>query len=343
MGTKVEGRVFTGSGTDVLRAVAQHAGVDSLQILSNIIHQLLVPKGTDWTSVIQGEYLQVYPDSFGTFSLVWDDLTHQLVAHGSTFQSTRYPWVALLAHIRTIESHRGLGLGSLVTEQVTERALQQGAGVVVLATDDKLHRLNQGERAAHSMYSRLGYAVLGEKRLADTVDWLMAINEPLRQLSCTQANDSATQLATAQHQCVADIQHAYLAKGAKLTISPVNAGDLPALFLLCNLCPEDDYQLKLASWDVHLGPELERTFITVIRQAIVDQDRLHDASQVIRDECGRIVGVCAMRQLSPFTRQTFAIDCYAMPEFVQHHPALMKELVESAIQRVREGNDSIHT
>lgn len=334
LGTGVHGRVFTGTGQEVARAVAEYAGVDPLELLSAIVSNLLVPKGADWTAVILSEYMGLYRDSRGLFSLVWDEQTRQLVAHGSVFQSTSNPWSGLLAHIRTLDGFKGLGLGTLVTEQVTSAALEHGAGVVVLATDDKIHRVAQGERAAHSMYSRLGYAILGETRLADTVDWLMAIDKPL--LAASRKASDYDSVAVTKGEFVSNTRRQFTTAEGGLRIEPVTAGDLAGLFLLLNLCPEDDFCLKLTSWRIHHGPELERTFITSIRQAIVDRDRLQDASQVLRDSSGRLLAVCAAQLVAPFTRRTYAIDFYAFPEFVRNNLAHIASLVGSSIDRIRE-------
>ncbi|MCO6048011.1 GNAT family N-acetyltransferase [Aeoliella sp. ICT_H6.2] len=341
---RIEGRVFTGTGKAVVRAVAEHAGIDSLAVLADVVSSLLVAKGADWTSVIANEYLELYEDSRGTFSLVWDDATGQLVAHGSVFQSAACPWAALLAHIRTRDGFKGLGLGTLVTDQVTRAALAAGAGIVVLATDDKIHRVDQGERAAHSMYSRMGYAILGETRLADTVDWLMAIDPTLQTAADQHRTENDGQLAKVDSaemvrlkaDFVSSTRDRFTAPTANATIKPVTAGDLAGLFLLMNLCPADDFRLKLTSWHVHHGPELERTFIATLRQAIVDQDRLQDASLVLRDAEGRTLAVCAAQQVAPFTRRTYGIDFYALPAFVANNADRIRQLVEATIHRVRQ-------
>ncbi|WP_442485712.1 GNAT family N-acetyltransferase [Aeoliella sp. SH292] len=334
LGAEIDGHVFTGTGQEVVRAVAKQAGVDPLELLSAIVNSLLVPKGADWTAVILSEYMGLYPDSRGLFSLVWDDITRQLVAHGSVFQSASNPWTGLLAHIRTLEGFKGLGLGTLVTEQLTAAAFEHGAGVVVLATDDKIHRISQGERAAHSMYSRLGYAILGETRLADTIDWLMAISKPLL-TAPRNASDAENVLAT-KGEFIATTRHQFAITTRELRTEPVTAGDLAGLFLLLNLCPKNDFRLKLTSWQIHYGPELERTYITLLRQAIVDQDRLQDASQVLRDRQGRLVAVCGAPLIAPFTRRTYAIDFYAVPEFVQKNPGEISRLVRSTLDRILE-------
>jgi GNAT superfamily N-acetyltransferase len=334
LGVRVDGRVFTGTGQQVVRAIAVHAGVDPLELLSTIVNNLLVPKGADWTAVILSEYMGLYHDSQGLFSLVWDDRTRQVVAHGAVFQSSSNPWTGLLAHIRTLEGFKGLGLGTLVTERVTAAAFDHGAGVVVLATDDKIHRVTQGERAAHSMYSRLGYAILGESRLADTVDWLMAINKQL--LSASRNTGDSEEVAARKREFVASTRRQFAPTSTTLKVEPVTAGDLAGLFLLLNLCPEDDFRLKLTSWRIHYGPELERTFITTLRQAIVDQDRLQDASLVLRDSEGRMLAVCAAQLVAPFTRRTYAVDWYALPEYVQKNSEQIIGLVRSTIDRIRE-------
>lgn len=336
MDAGIDGRVFTGTGQKVVRAVAEYTGVDPLGLLSAIVSNLLVPKGADWTAVILSEYMGLYRDSRGLFSLVWDDNTRQLVAHGSVFQSVSNPWTGLLAHIRTLEGFKGLGLGTLVTEQVTAAALDHGAGVVVLATDDKIHRVDQGERAAHSMYSRLGYAILGETRLADTIDWLMAIDKPL--LAASRNSSDSQQVAATKGEFITRTRGQFAAATSELRTEPVTAGDLAGLFLLLNLCPENDFRLKLTSWQIHYGPELERTFITTLRQAILDQDRLQDASQVLRDSEGRLLAVCAAQLIAPFTRRTYGIDFYAVPEFVRNHGARIANLVRSTIDRIRESS-----
>jgi hypothetical protein len=205
---------------------------------------------------------------------------------------------------------------------------------VVLATDDKIHRIGQGERAAHSMYSRLGYAILGETRLADTVDWLMAVSKPL--LAASRNASESEQFAAAKGEFVARTRGQFAAATSELRTEPVTAGDLAGLFLLLNLCPENDFRLKLTSWQVHYGPELERTFITTLRQAIVDQDRLQDASQVLRDGEGRLLAVCGAQLAAPFTRRTYGIDFYAVPEFVEQNAQRVTELVRSTIDRILE-------
>lgn len=340
-GVGIDGVVFTGSGRAVVKAVAAHAGLESLDVLEAIVTRFLVKKGADWTAPILSEYVGLYDDSLGTFCLVWDDTTGQLAAHGSIFQSRRQPWAALLAHIRTADEFRGLGLGTLVTEEVTSAAFRQGAGLVILATDDKLHRVAQGERAAHSMYSKIGYAILGERRLADTIDWLMAVDQPFFQEVQRQKTAAGGQLASvSDHEMTLAKRRLVERVRAKFssvqsgTIEPVGAGDLASLFLLLNLCPENDWKLKLLSWQIQHGPEAERTFITTVRQAIVDQDRLHDASFVLRNDDGAIAAICAAQLVAPFSQQTYAIDMYCLPALLEAAPERIHELVRRTIEHI---------
>lgn len=339
-GARIDGQVFTGLGRDVVLAISEQTGQSTVAVLDAIVHRLLVQKGADWTGVILSEYMGVYGDSVGIFSLVWDDLSEQLVAHGSAFQSAANPWAALLAHIRTLDEFKGLGLGTLVTEQVTAEAFDRFSSVVVLETDDKLNRLAAGGRAAHSLYSRLGYAVLGEKRLADTVDWMMVV-DPVVFDRCQRAKVGGQlpgslppEINQAREHLVAATRLRFGQLEGEIAIEPASAGDLANLFVLLNLCPRDDFQLKLTSWDVQHGPELERAFIATLRQGIVDEDRLQDASMVVRDEEGRTVAICAARQFAPFTRQTYAIDFYCLPELLSSHRSVVLELVEQTLKRI---------
>ncbi len=312
-------------------------------VLDSVVNRLLVKKGSDWTSVILSEYVGLYPDSLGTFSLVWDKRTKQFVSHGSVFQSAAHPGAGLVAHIRTADDFKSLGLGTLVTEEVTGAAFEQGARLVVLATDDKLHRVEQGERAATAMYSKIGYSILAEKRLADTVDWLMVIDRACYEL-CQQEKQAgggrfpkqvSPEVNGLQKQLVQQTRSRLGAKRAGGGATPVSDGDMASLFLLMNLCPDEDFRLKLFAWSVHLGPEFERTFITTLRQAIVDQDRLQDASLVLRDAGGSIVAVCAACQVAPFTRNTMQIDFYCLPEFLRNNPDELSGLVSATLERIQ--------
>lgn len=342
LGRQIRGTMFTGRGRDVVLAVSEATGMSSIAVLDAIVHQLLVQKGADWTGVILSEYLETFRDSTGSFALVWDELTSQLVAHGCTFQSAANPWAGLLAHIRTLDDFKGLGLGTLVTESVTAAAFDRFAELVVLETDDKLHRLAEGGRAAHSMYSRIGYTILGEKRLADTVDWMMAVTAPIF-AECQKAKavgggkfpaEQSQEITEAQEAFVAGIRNRFSRASAELAIEPVSPGDLANLFVLLNLCPPDDFRLKLSAWHVHHGPETERTFIATLRQAIVDQDRLQDATMVLRDTGGAVAAVCAAQQLPPFTRQSYAIDFYCLPEFLKTSRDQVISLVTHTIERI---------
>lgn len=349
----LDGMLFVGQGSDVVLAIRDATGLSSLAILDSIVHRLLVQKGTDWTSVILSEYLDLYNDSAGLFALVWDKTTQQLVSHGCTFRSTKHPWAAILAHIRTLDNFKGLGLGTLVTEAVTSAAFDCGAEIVVLETDDKLHRLAQGGQAAHSMYSRIGYAILGEKRLADTVDWMMAVNKDIfdqcqktkEALGGKYPKEPAAEITHAQEQFIDGVRQdfsraASVAEG--VAVESVSSGDLANVFVLLNLCPADDFRLKLSSWSVQHGPETERNFIATLRQAIVDQDRLQDATMVARNSRGAIVALCAAQQFAPFTRQTFAIDFYCLPQFLIANHEVVIGLVKQTISRIESTKERPH-
>lgn len=337
----VDGVLATGSGTTVVQAIAARAGMDSLDVLSSIVNNFLVKKGADWTAAILSDYLSLHEDSRATLALIWDDASRRLAAHGAIFQSASRPWAALVAHIRTAEEFRGLGLGTTVTEELTATALRQGAGIVTLATDDKINRLSQGERAAWSMYSKLGFATLGESRLADTVDWLMAADRSLCELH-QSAKTAAGRVADAALPSLSVAKEDFVQRTrARFTqidngiVESVRLGDLPALFLLLNLCPEADFQLKLTSWQIQTGPELERTFITTVRQALADRDRLHDASLALRDESGAIVAICAAQLSSPFSRRSYAIDFYCHPLLMRQSFDAVLSLVRLTVERIR--------
>lgn len=350
-GKRLDGVIFTGTGRELITSVSATTGLPGMTILDAIVHRLLVQKGADWTSVILSEYMELFDDSSGIFSVVWDKTTKQFVSHGCTFQSIAHPFAALLAHIRTIDEFKGMGLGTRVTESVTAAAFARGAQLVVLATDDKIHRLADGGRAAHSMYSRMGYTILGEKRLADTVDWMMAIDHCIFD-ECQKSKSGAERfpqqpddnIQDSQEQLVERIRNDFgpHADSEQMEIGPVSPGDLANLFVLLNLCPEVDFQLKLSSWDVHHGPEAERNFITTLRQAIVDQDRLQDATQVVRNSNGSIVAVCAAQQQSPFTRQSYRIDFYCLPQFLKSKRSEIIGLVQQTIVRIESSHECPH-
>ncbi len=336
------GVLFTGEGPAVIRAIAHETGQGEVAVLEAIVNRLLVKKGADWTNAILSEYLGLYEDSLGTFALVWDRYTRQLVSHGAVFQSKGHPWTGLVAHIRTAETHLGLGLGTLVTEEVTRAAFDHGARVVALATDDKRHRLQQGEKAAHRMYSKIGYAILAEKELSDTVDWLMAIDRGTFE-ACQrskQANggqfpkETAPEVRHSQRALLEQIRARFSQKPVPGRIQPVGNGDLADLFLLLNLSPPDNFAIELNAWGVHLGPELERAYVVNVRPAIVDQDRLEDSSMALRDEEGALVAVCAAHQAVPFTRNAMDIDFYCLPRLLEEDKPSMLNLVQTTLARL---------
>jgi GNAT superfamily N-acetyltransferase len=343
---RIDGLVFTGTGHDVMHTASKRTGADGADLLRSIAGDLLAKKGADWTTSILAEYLGIYDDSGGIFSLVWDRRSSQFVAHAAVFHSMAHPWTGLLAHVRTADQYQGLGLGTLVTEQVTAAAFAHGLKLVALATDDKVHRQDQGERAAHSMYSRLGYTMLGELQLADTVDRLMVIDATIFRSAQSSRKQNGDRYPANPNEAVVRMQSQFVnetrarfAACSEVAIEPVGAGDLANLFLLLNLCPPDDFHLKLGSWKIHHGPEIERAFVTAQRNAIVDKDRLHDASLVLRDSGGAILAICAAQQLEPFTLQTYAIDFYCLPQLLRSANQRICDLVRRTIERIAASPD----
>jgi GNAT superfamily N-acetyltransferase len=341
-GRSFDGVMLSGPGPDLIAQAAQLTGEDSTAVLRAVVRKLLVRKGVDWTGPILGEYLGLFEDSSGTFVLLWDRVSRQFVSHGAMFQSARFPTAGLVAHIRTEDAFRGLGLGSLVVEQVVRAGFENGAQVIVLATDDKLLGGVAGPKAANRLYARLGFAVLAEKRLADTIDWLMIIDPPSFQQAQDYRQAHGGQvpvpvpepLLGTQKRLIASITSALASPSAELRAEPATEGDLAALFLLTNLCPPQDWRLKLSAWDVDKGPEFERSFVVNVRPALLDRDRLEDASQVLRDPKGHIVAVCAARQEAPFSRRTFRLDFYCLPGLFQSQPGIVRRLVEQTIQGI---------
>jgi GNAT superfamily N-acetyltransferase len=340
--TCFEGQVFTGPGREVVESIGQATSQSGTAVLEAVIHHLLVKKGADWTNAILSEYLGLYNDSSGTFSLVWDKVSRQLVAHGSVFSSKTYAGAALVAHIRTDEAFQGLGLGTLVTEEVTRAAFREGSKIVVLGTDDKRHRLEQGEKAAYGMYEKLGYAILAERELSDTVEWMMVVDRRAFE-RCQQEKQTAgmrlpktisPEVQAMQKDLVENVRGQFSRELVDGRISPVGQGDLANLFLLLNLCPSDDFQAKLTAWGVHLGPELERCYTVNARPAIADCDRLEDASQALRDQQGMILAVCAARRVLPFTRNAIVADFYCLPRFMTANRQAVAGLVETTLRGI---------
>jgi GNAT superfamily N-acetyltransferase len=343
-GQRFDGLVFTGSGREVVERIADETSQSGTAVLESIVHRLLVKKGADWTNAILSEYLGLYDDSAGTFALVWDKSSRQLVAHGSVFQSKAYAGAGLVAHIRTDDACRGLGFGTLVTEEVTQAALEQGAQVVVLGTDDKRHRVEQGEKAAYRMYGRLGYAILAEKELTDTVEWLMVVDRPLFERCQQEKQSGGGRFPAATSGDIRNMQQALIETvrgqfGQNLAggdVSPVGQGDMANLFLLMNLCPVDDFQCKLAAWGVQLGPEMERCYLVGVRPAMADRDRLEDASLALRDRHGSILAVCAAQRAFPFSRNAMNVDFYCLPSFLAANRSAVVGLVEAALARIEQ-------
>jgi GNAT superfamily N-acetyltransferase len=339
---RFEGLVFTGRGREVVERIASETGQSGAAVLDSIINRLLVKKGADWTNPILSEYLELYDDSTGTFSLVWHKTSRQLVAHGCSLQSKTHGGAALVAHIRADDAYQGLGLGTLVTAEVTGAAFQRGAQVVVLGTDDKRYRIEQGEKAACGMYSKLGYAILAEKELTDTVEWLMVVDPPLFE-RCQQLKQAAggrfpattpSDVVEMQQELIEGIRQQFSRAVADAEVSPIGQGDLANLFLLMNLCPPGDFQAKVIPWGVQLGPEMERCFLVHVRPAIADCDRLEDASLALRDRHGAILAVCAAKREFPFTRNVMQIDFYCLPGFFAANRAAVVALVEAVLARI---------
>ncbi len=335
-------RIFAGAGPAVVAEAAQATGMDRAAVLEAVTRTLLVKKGVDWVNPILGEYMGLYADSLATFVPVWDSQSGQFAAHGALFQSARFPAVGLVAHIRTGERFQGRGLGTRVVEQVVRAGFANGAEVIALATDDKLLRLRQGERAANRLYSRIGFTVLAEKTLSDTVDWLMAIDRPVFEQVQQSRRGRGGRLPEPAPERVRKLQENLAAStrarlgrlGREHRIEPVRDGDLAALFLLLTLCPPEDFSLKLSAWDVHHGPELERSFVMRVRSALGDQDRLEDASLALREADGCIAAVCAASQEAPFTRRTFRMDFYCLPELLRRNAPAVRKLVRQTVRRI---------
>ncbi len=344
---RFEGIVFTGPGREVVERISSETSQSGTAVLDSIVHHLLVKKGADWTNAILCEYMSLYDDSVGTFSLVWDKSSRRLVAHGSVFQSKTHGGAGLVAHIRTDDAMRGLGLGSLVTEEVTQAALQQGAQVVVLGTDDKRHRIQQGEKAACGMYSKLGYAILAEKELTDTIEWLMVVDQQLLQ-RCRQEKQAGggrfpqvmpREVAEMQRGLVENVREQFSQRLTESQMSPVSEGDMANLFLLMNLCPPDDFRVKIVPWGVQLGPEMERCYLVSVRPAIADRDRLEVASMALRDRHGSIMAVCAAQRVFPFTRNVMRIDFYCLPRFLAANRPAVAALVEAVLKNIEQSSE----
>jgi hypothetical protein len=335
----VEPVFVVGTGLQVLADIARLTGLDGVQVLKQIVAGLLARKGVDWTAPILAEYLGLFDCSLGTFVLVWDKLSRKLISHGAVFQSVQFPAVGLVAHIRTEERFTGLGLGTRVTRRVVQAGFANGAKIIVLATDDKLLRLQAGEKAATGLYSKIGFTVIAEKKLADTVDWLMAISREVLSANTPPEGEQGGQLPPAPTEAVARLQtqlvvstrEGFVQRPSQPRFQPVTNGDLAALFLLFNIGPGADFELKLSAWNIQVGPELEREFVVSVRPALEDRDRLEDASRVLRNDQGLIVAVCGAKQESPFTRQTYRLDFYCLPEFLRTNADLMRQLVIQTI------------
>jgi hypothetical protein len=213
-----------------------------------------------------------------------------------------------------------------------------------LGTDDKRHRILQGEKAACGMYSKLGYAILAEKELTDTVEWLMVVDQEAFQ-RCQQEKQAgggrfpttaSSNVQAMQQSLVESVRERFSRKLTDGRTSPVGQGDMANLFLLMNLCPPGDFQTKLIPWGVHLGPEMERNYLVAVRAAIADRDRLEDASLALCDLHGTILAVCAARRAMPFTRNAIDIDFYCLPSFLAANRPAVVDLVAAVLTRVEQ-------
>ncbi len=343
LGKRFIGYVFTGSGLDFLKVVSSTINQDGSFVLDSVINNLLVNKGVDWNGTILNEYLNIFKYSRGTFSLVWDLKTEQFVAHGAVFQSKKDPEIGLVAHIRTHENFKYLGLGTIVTENVTRAGLKNGAAIILLATDDKLNRIESGEKAAHSLYSKIGYSILAEKTMIDTIDWLMIIDKLIFDYCQLEKKNNQGKfppktpeyIKQGQNKLIKKTRNEFYKKKGNLKVQKVTDGDLAGLFCLLNLCPEVDFKVKLDSWDVHYGPEIERSFVVNIRPALLDLNRLEDGSLLLRDANGLILAVCSAKLAAPFSKNRYKIDFYCFPEFLANNQKKIYNLIENAIKNLQ--------
>jgi len=321
------------TGPAIIAEIAGLAEKDGASVLSEISRSLLVSKGADWTVPILGEYLQLQPDSACLFALAWDRCSHQLVGHGAMFHSARYSHAGFIAHVRTKNEVKNLGGGSLIVKHLLHQAFDRGIKYLVLRTDDKLLSTEQGEKEMKSFYEQIGFTIVAEQKLSDTVHRLMALDSEVFQ--AVENDRSSDEILRLQNALRISLTRSLIGTvPSAMKMESVQAGDLSALFLLLNACPQRDFQFKLTSWDIQNGLEFERQFIVSIRPALANQDQLEDASMVLRDELGRLLAVCAARQVMPSTRQTFQIDFYCLPVFLEHNHNHVKKLVEAVITRI---------
>jgi len=336
-GQVFEGSLHVGGGVAVLESAAQATGRSGLSMIEEVVKGLLVQKGVDWTGTILNEYLGLYRESRGVFALVTEKKSGRLVAHASVFSSACHAGAGLLAHVRAAQGWGGYGLGTLVTEAVTGAALAAGVPFVVLETDDRLFRTKQGERAAYGMYERIGYAVLRERRGADSTGWIMVINARIFSLgqklnsAAASIEKARAQLRREQARLVAALRAQFSSPAGKLEVDQVRAGDLGGLFLLLNLHPPQDFTGRLVPWRVFDGPECEREFVVRIRPALAAGNPPEDGSVVLRDSRLGIVAICAVRRVP--TRSAYEVDFYCVPGLLRRRRALVRELVRSVRQR----------
>lgn len=337
-GQLFEGALHVGGGVTVVESAARATGRTALSVLEEVVKDLLVQKGVDWTGTILNEYLGLYGDSRAVFALVTEKKSGRLVAHASVFSSAGEAGAGLLAHVRAAQGWGGYGLGTLVTEAVTGAALAAGVPFVVLETDDRLFRSKQGERAAYGMYERIGYVVLRERRGADSTGWIMVINARIfslgQKLNSTAApsEQARARLRREQARLVTALRTQYSAPLGRSKIDRVRAGDLGGLFLLLNLHPPQDFTGRLVPWRVFDGPECEREFVVQIRPALAGGSPPEDLSVVLRDSRLGLVAVCAARRVP--ARRAYEVDFYCVPGLLRRRRALVRELVQAVRQRL---------
>ncbi len=197
------------------------------------------------------------------------------------------------------------------------------------------------------MYAKLGYAIVAEKQLTDTIEWLMVVDRGLFE-RCQRKKQAGggrfpaaipADAAEMQRGLVESVRRQFSQRLADGKTSPVGEGDMANLFLLMNLCPADDFRVKLVPWGVQLGPEMERCYLVGVRPAIADCDRLEVASLALRDRHGAIMAVCAAQRVLPFTRNAMRIDFYCLPQFLAANRPAVVALVEAVLARVEQSSE----
>ena len=197
------------------------------------------------------------------------------------------------------------------------------------------------------MYAKLGYAILAEKELTDTIEWLMVVDRRLLERCRQEKQAGGGRFPQAVPRDVVDMQRG-LVESVRRQFSQhlpdgqtslVGVGDMANLFLLMNLCPADDFRVKLVPFGVQLGPEMERCYLVSVRPAIADCDRLEVASLALRDRHGSIMAVCAAQRVFPFTRNAMRIDFYCLPQFLAANRPAVVALVEAVLAQIEKSTE----